>query len=295
MRPAILLTGGTGQVGTELQARVGDNVEIVAPGRVALDLSDPVSVEAAFAARPYAAVINAGAYTAVDRAESEVVAAWKVNALAAAALAAATARAGVPIVHVSTDYVFDGAKAEPYVEDDAVRPLGVYGASKAAGEQAVRTANPRHVILRTAWVVSPYGSNFVKTMLRVGAERPMLRVVDDQHGCPTTAGDIADALLAITGRLLDDEAAPTGTYQYVGAGETTWFSFAREIFAAAAEHGGASPELEPVPTSAYPTPARRPANSRLATTKLEADFGIEPRAWRDATRDLVRRLLISSS
>lgn len=294
MRAAVLLTGGTGQVGTEVQARAGDDLEIVAPGRADLDLSDPASVEAAFAARPYAAVINAGAYTAVDRAETDVVTAWKVNALAPAALAAAAARSGVPIVHVSTDYVFDGRKTEPYLEDDAVGPLGVYGASKEAGEQAVRTAAPRHVILRTAWVVSPHGSNFLKTMLRIGAERPLLRVVDDQIGCPTAAADIADALLTITRRLLTDENAPTGTYHYAGAGEASWYAFAQEIFRLSAERGGPSPEVEPIPTSAYPTPARRPSNSRLSTARLSRDFGVDPRPWRGATRVLIDRLLGSS-
>jgi dTDP-4-dehydrorhamnose reductase len=290
-RPAILVTGGTGQVGTELLARAPADLELQAPPRAELDLSDPDSIASAFAARPYAAVINAGAYTAVDRAESDVVTAWTVNALAPAALAAATAKAGVPIVQVSTDYVFDGSKPEPYVETDPVGPLGVYGASKLAGELAVRTANPRHVILRTAWVFSPYGSNFVKTMLRVGAERPLLRVVNDQHGCPTAAGDIADALLTITRRLLEDETAPTGTYHYVGAGEATWWAFAKEIFAVAAEHGRTPPEVEPITTAQYPTPARRPANSRLDKAKIERDFGINPRPWRDATRTVVGQLL----
>lgn len=289
-RPAILVTGGTGQVGTELLARAPADLELVAPPRAELDLSDPTSIERAFAARPYAAVINAGAYTAVDKAESDVVTAWRVNALAPAALAALTARAGVPMVHVSTDYVFDGCKPEPYVEDDPVGPLGVYGASKEGGEQAVRTANARHVILRTAWVFSPYGSNFVKTMLRVGGERPTLRVVDDQRGCPTAAGDIADALLAVARRLLDDPASPTGTFHYAGAGDTTWCGFAREIFRIAAERGGPNPTVEPITTAEYPTPARRPSNSRLSSGALRRSFEIDARDWRRSVADVVAGL-----
>ena len=177
----VLVTGGSGQVGSALLRLDG---EFVAPSRAELDLADAGALVAAVSARPWHAVVNAGAYTAVDKAESDVVAAWKVNALAPAALAAATRTAGIPLIHISTDYVFDGSKPEPYVEDDAVRPIGVYGASKEAGEQAVRTANPAHVILRTAWVVSPDGANFIKTMLRLGADRPELRVVADQYGCP---------------------------------------------------------------------------------------------------------------
>lgn len=290
-RPAILVTGGTGQVGTELLARAPADLEIVAPPRAELDLSDPASIERAFAARSYAAVINAGAYTAVDKAESDVVTAWKVNALAPAALAALTARASVPMVQVSTDYVYDGAKAEPYLESDPVGPLGVYGASKLGGELAVRTANPRHVIVRTAWVFSPHGANFVKTMLRVGAERPALRVVDDQRGCPTAAADIADALLTVARRLLGDPAAPTGTYHFAGEGETSWCGFAREIFRAAAERGGPAPTVEAITTADYPTPARRPANSRLSTEAIRRDFGVRPQRWENAVGGVVATLI----
>jgi dTDP-4-dehydrorhamnose reductase len=292
---AILLTGGGGQVGTEFQRRAPTGFEIVAPGRERLNLADPDAIAALVASRPWACVINSGAYTAVDKAESDPVTAWKVNALAPAAFAWATAQAGVPLIQLSTDYVFDGAKPVPYLENDPVGPVSVYGASKEAGEQAVRTGNPRHVILRTAWVVSPFGANFIKTMLRLAETRDRLAVVDDQHGCPTSAADIAGALAVIASRLADDAEAPTGTYHFVNSGEATWCGFAREIFALAQARGRAVPTVEAIPTSAYPTPARRPANSRLDTAKLTRDFGIEPRAWRAAASEVVETLLAGQS
>ena len=287
----ILVTGGSGQVGTELQRLVLPGLRFVAPTRSELDLSQPESLAAAVAGRPWAAIINAGAYTAVDAAETDPVAAWTVNALAPAALAAASAAAGIPIVHVSTDYVFDGVKPGPYVEEDAVAPLGVYGASKLGGELAVRTGNPRHIILRTAWVLSAHGKNFLKTMLRLAETRPELGVVDDQLGCPTAAADIAATLAALTRRLLDDEAAPTGTYHFVNAGEASWCALAREIFDLSAAAGGPSAAVRAIATADYPTPARRPANSRLATAKLGRDFGIVPRPWQEPVRAIVSESL----
>ena len=245
----VLLTGGSGQVGTEVIALAPACVNIVAPGRDSLDMSDSDALTAMVASHPWAAVINCAAHTAVDRAESEILAAWQINALAPAALAQATAQAGIPLVQVSTDYVFDGSKAGQYVETDPVAPVSVYGASKEAGEQAVRTGNPRHVILRTAWVVSPHGANFIKTMLRLAETRPELRVVDDQHGCPTSATDIAQALLTITQRLVSDPLAPAGTYHFVNAGEATWCDFARAIFELAAEHGRPAPSVEGITTA----------------------------------------------
>ena len=284
----ILITGGTGQVGTYLQQFAWPaSVNIVAPTRDELDLANTNSIEAIMYARPWAAVINCGAYTAVDRCETEIVAAWQTNALAPAALAQATARAKIPLIHVSTDYVFGGDKAGAYLETDQLAPLGVYGASKQGGEQAVCTANPRHVIVRTAWVVSPFGNNFIKTMLRVGAERPLLRVVDDQHGCPTHAGDLAAVLAQITLRHLSDANAPAGTYHFSNAGRTTWFGLAREIFRITAALGLKVPQLEAITTEQYPLPAKRPANSLLNTDKLTHDFGITPRPWQDAVHEIV--------
>lgn len=288
---AILLTGGGGQVGTEFQRLAPPGFEIVAPGRDQLELADPDSIAAFVSSRPWAAVINSGAYTAVDKAQTDPVTAWKVNALAPAAFAWATAQAGIPLIQLSTDYVFDGSKAAAYVEDDPVGPVSVYGASKEAGEQAVRTGNPRHLILRTAWVVSPHGANFIKTMLRLAETRDRLTVVDDQHGCPTSAADIASALAAIVSRMVDDTTAPTGTYHFVNSGDATWCGFAREVFAQAQAKGLTVPTVEAIPTSAYPTPARRPANSRLDTAKLTRDFGVEPRDWRTAVSEVVETLL----
>ncbi len=292
---AILLTGGAGQVGTEFRRRAPARFEVVAPGRDELDLADPDSIAAFMARRPWAAVINSGAYTAVDKAESDAVTAWKVNALAPAAIAHACAATDTPLIQVSTDYVFDGAKTSPYLETDAVGPLGVYGASKEGGEQAVRTTHQRHVILRTAWVVSPHGANFIKTMLRLGATRDRLTVVDDQWGGPTSAADIADALAVIAQRLIDDAGAPTGTYHFVNAGEATWCGFAREVFAQSTAAGRPVPVVDAIPTSSYPTPARRPANSRLDTARITRDFGVQPRPWRTAISDVVEVLLADHS
>lgn len=287
----VLLTGGSGQVGTEVIARAPAGVNIVAPGRDRLDMSDPDALVAMVASHPWAAVINCAAHTAVDRAESEILAAWKINALAPAALAQATAQAGIPLIQVSTDYVFDGSKAGYYLESDPVAPVSVYGASKEAGEQAVRTGNPRHVILRTAWVVSPHGANFIKTMLRLAETRPELRVVDDQRGCPTSATDIAQALLIITRRLVSDPQAPAGTYHFVNGGEATWCGFARTVFEIAIAHGRPAPSVEGITTADYPTPARRPANSRLDVAKLAQDYAISPRPWREAVDEIVAALL----
>lgn len=294
MSHAILLTGGGGQVGTELRRLTPPGYEIVAPGRDELDLADPDAIARQVAARPWAAVINSGAYTAVDKAETDPVAAWRINALGPVALAQATAQAGIPLLQVSTDYVFDGAKPGPYLEGDPVGPLGVYGASKEAGEQAVRTGNRRHVILRTAWVVSPHGGNFIKTMLRLAETRDELRVVDDQRGCPTSATDIAHTLLTIAGRLIEDGNAPSGTYHFVNAGEASWCEFAREIFVQAETHGRKPPRVEAITTADYPTPARRPANSRLDTHKLARDFGVTARPWRTAAAEVVDALLAGS-
>ncbi|MGE7157311.1 dTDP-4-dehydrorhamnose reductase, partial [Methylorubrum rhodesianum] len=229
--------------------------------------------------------------TAVDKAESEVAAAWRLNALAPALLAAETKRRNIPLVHVSTDYVFDGAGDGFYAPDAPVNPQSVYGASKAAGEMAVRSANPRHAIVRTAWVVSPHRGNFVKTMLRLAGEREKLTVVDDQYGCPTSAADLAATLAAIALRMAGDERAPAGTVHCVNDGATTWCDFARAIVAGAARRGGRSVPVEGIPTAAYPTPAKRPANSRLSTQSLSDAYGLAPRPWEAALDDILDRLI----
>ena len=288
----ILVTGGNGQLGTELQRFAWPaGWEAVPIDIDELDLTDAAAIAAKIAERPWAAVISGGAYTAVDKAESDVVTAWSVNALAPAALAAACDRAGIPIVQVSTDYVFDGSRDGAWEIDDPVAPLGVYGASKLGGELAVRTACARHAVVRTAWVVSAHGNNFIKTMLRIGAERESLSVVDDQRGSPTAAADLAAALATIAMRLADDPAAPTGTYHFSNAGAVSWAGFAREIFAQASARGGPSATIVPITTADYPTPATRPANSLLSHAAITRDYGIVPRAWQPALGDILDELI----
>jgi dTDP-4-dehydrorhamnose reductase len=289
----ILITGGTGQVGIEL-ARYPwpKDYQPAFPARSELDLSDTASIRAYLADRRFDAIVNSGAYTAVDRAESEVGLAWAVNALAPAVLAESAAKVGIPLIQLSTDYIFDGKKDGPYVEDDPVAPLNVYGASKEGGEQAVRTACPRHVILRTSWVVSPHGRNFVKTILRLVAERPSLDVVSDQIGAPTAAADIASAIATILAALaapgVSDERY--GTFHYCSAGVTSWHGIAELIASAAARVGTRRCEIRPIATSAYPTPAKRPLNSRLATKKIGDRCGIRPRDWQGAVDEVLGEL-----
>ena len=287
----VLVTGGTGQVGTELQALDWPaGITLHAPGREILDLADPASVARVAASRPWGAIVSAGAYTAVDKAETEVGPAWLVNAVAPAILARHAAEAGIPIVQVSTDYVFDGTGEGYYGEEEPVRPLNVYGASKEGGEQAVRTANPNHAIVRTAWVVGPHGRNFVKTMLRLAADRDALAVVGDQRGCPTFAGDLAVALRDVTLALVGSRGRP-GTYHFVNAGEASWAEFATAIFAASAARGGPAATVRAIATAEYPTPAKRPANSRLATGRIAETFGIGPRPWTEALDETIARLV----
>jgi dTDP-4-dehydrorhamnose reductase len=289
----LLLLGGTGQVGEEFRAlAIPGDVEVVAPRRGALDLEDGKAIARTIAAEPWSAVINAAAYTDVDRAESEEPAAFAVNADAPARLAIETGRRGIPLVHISTDYVFDGRKGRPYVEDDAVGPLNAYGRSKLAGERGVSAANPRHIILRTSWVYSPLRKNFVRTILRLAAERDRLSVVADQRGRPTAACDIAKACLDIAMRCAGAPGqAPYGTYHFAGAGEATWFEFAKEIVDSAADRLGKAPQMVPIPTIEYPTPAARPADTRLDCTAVARAFEIRPRPWRQALADTIDRLL----
>ncbi len=288
----ILVTGGNGQLGTELKRYAWpDGWTVTAIDIDELDLRDTDAITAMVASQPWAAVISAGAYTAVDKAESDMITAWAVNAMAPAAIAAACVTTGIPIVQVSTDYVFDGARDGAWDVKDPVAPLGVYGASKLGGELAVRTSGARHVIVRTAWVVSAHGNNFIKTMLRVGATNPTLRVVDDQHGSPTSAADLAAALATITMRLAGDPSAPTGTYHFSNAGAITWAGFAREIFMQSAARGGSSAEVQGIPTSEYPTPATRPANSLLSHDAIMRDYTIAPRSWQAALGDILDELI----
>lgn len=288
----VLITGANGQLGRELQRYAWPvGWEALACGRDALDLGDPAAIAAKVAERDWAAVINSGAYTAVDQAEREVLRAWTVNALAPAALGEACAKAGVPLVQLSTDYVFAGDKQGAWEVDDPVAPLGVYGASKLGGELAVRTSGARHVILRTAWVVSPFGHNFVKTMLRLAESRNTVAVVDDQCGSPTSAADLAHALVTIATRLAEDAQAPTGTFHFSNAGAVTWAGFAAEIFAQSAARGGPTATVEPIATADYPMPAPRPRNSLLSHCALRAAYGIEPRPWQLTLGEILDELI----
>lgn len=274
----ILVCGAGGQVGRAL-TRLGTDHELLAMDRKRLDISDAAAVAQTVRETRPAVVINAAAYTAVDRAESEPDQAFMVNERGPEVLAQICAELEIPLFHISTDYVFDGSGTGAYRVDHPAAPLGVYGRSKWAGELRVRECLPRHLILRTSWVFGLEGNNFVGTMLRLGAERESLGIVDDQRGCPTYADHIAMVLLDLAGRSLSEEL-PWGTYHYCDAPETTWYGFAREIFARAARTRTlALRELRPIATSEYPTPARRPANSVLDCGRLATAFGIVPRPW----------------
>ncbi|RWL44468.1 MAG: dTDP-4-dehydrorhamnose reductase [Mesorhizobium sp.] len=289
----LAVTGREGQVAASLveAARGRDDVEVVAVGRPALDLARPDTVFAALEAARPDIVVSAAAYTAVDQAEDEQGLAFAVNAVGAGKVAEAAARLGVQVIHLSTDYVFDGTKDGAYVETDPTAPLCVYGASKLAGEEAVAAANPRHLILRTAWVYSPFGRNFVKTMLRLAADRDEIAVVADQWGNPTSALDIADAILHAAARLRDDRNfAAFGVYHLVGEGETNWSGFARHILDTSRALGGPHATVCDIATSDYPTRARRPANSRLSSARFQGVFGWAAPQWRESTERMVHRL-----
>ena len=276
----VLVFGRTGQVATELMRQA----EVTALGREAADLSDPAACAAAIAAHRPAAVINAAAWTAVDKAEAEEAAATVINGDAPGAMARACAALGIPFLHVSTDYVFDGTGTAPWVETDPVAPQNAYGRSKLAGEAAVAAAGGNWAVLRTAWVFSAHGANFVKTMLRLGAERDHLRVVADQIGGPTPAGDLAAACLAAV-QGLQSGVAP-GIHHFAGAPDVSWAGFAREIFA----QGQLSTRVEDIPATDYPTPARRPANSRLDCSSFETAFGLKRPDWRVSLAAILKEL-----
>jgi dTDP-4-dehydrorhamnose reductase len=273
----LLVFGRTGQVATELLRLAGPGLGIAALGRHEADLADPAACAAAVAGTEADVVVNAAAYTAVDRAETEEDLATRINGEAPGAMARAAAARGIPLLHVSTDYVFDGAKQGAWVEDDPPAPLSAYGRSKLAGERAVAAAGGRHAILRTAWVHAGHGGNFVRTMLRVGATRPRLTVVDDQRGGPTAAADIARTLVAIASAFAEGRGA-SGVFHYCGVPATSWCGFAREIFAQASWM--TAPEIVPIRTADWPTPAARPANSVLDCTRIRAAYGIGQPDWR---------------
>ncbi|WP_209425595.1 dTDP-4-dehydrorhamnose reductase [Pararhodobacter sp. SW119] len=286
----LLIFGQTGQVARELARALPSGWQADFLGRGRADLSDPMACAAVVSVTDAHAVINAAAYTAVDRAEEEEVLATNINGAAPAAMAREAAMRGLPFVQISTDYVFDGSGRQSRHPADPTGPLGAYGRSKLAGEDGVRTAAGPHAILRTSWVFSAHGSNFVKTMLRLGAERAELRVVADQVGGPTPAADIARACLTVAAALRTDPAL-SGTYHLAGAPPVSWADFARAIMAAA----GLSCRITDIPTRDYPTPARRPLNSRLDGTTLKTAFGIDPPDWRAGLTAVVKELKGSRS
>ncbi|MFK4259636.1 dTDP-4-dehydrorhamnose reductase [Agrobacterium tumefaciens] len=287
----LAVTGKNGQVVSALQALAGPDLEIVTLGRPELDLARPDTVLKALREAKPDVVVSAAAYTAVDKAESEPDIAFAVNRDGAEAVARAANDIGVPIIHISTDYVFDGTKATAYVENDPTGPASVYGRSKLEGEQAVSESTDNHAVLRTAWVYSEYGSNFVKTMLRLSESRDEINVVADQFGCPTSANDIAIAIVSIARKLATDPSAHLrGVFHMSGTGETNWAGFAKQIFAFSAENGGKSVVVNDITTEQYPTPAQRPANSRLDCSKLEEVYGIRLPEWRTSTRAVMAAL-----
>jgi dTDP-4-dehydrorhamnose reductase len=292
-RLKVLVAGGSGQVARALvETAPAAGVDVVALGRPHLDLTDPVSIEAALQSAAPAIVINAAAYTAVDQAETDEAGAFALNAEGAGLLAAAAARAGAPILHLSTDYVFSGDMPAPYREEDQPAPTGAYGRSKLAGEAEVAAANPRHAIFRTAWVYSPYGKNFARTMLRLAETRGELSVVHDQIGNPTSAHDIARALWDVTCQLAGDPSAlKPGVYHMTSSGEASWAEFAEEIFRVSAACGGPAARVRRISTAEYPTPTRRPANSRLDCSKLAAQFGIILPHWQESTQACIQQLV----
>ena len=293
----VYVIGGEGQVARALREAAAGREDIVfgSSSRVEVDLLNTASIDRALDAFRPDVVVNPAAYTAVDKAESEPEQAYAINGAGAGAVATAAARHGAPIIHFSTDYVYDGRKPDAYVESDPVAPQGVYGASKLAGERAVAAANPHHVVLRTAWVYAPFGANFVRTMLRLAAERDRLQVVDDQVGCPTYAPDIADATLAIAWQIAGQRwrLEHAGVTHLAGPDALSWCGFAREIVRQSALRGGRSVPVDPISTADYPTPAARPANSRLATARLVDVFDIRLQSLETSLSNCLDRLLQS--
>lgn len=290
----IVITGREGQVVQSLLEKASRNpgVQVIALGRPELDLTKPEAVREAIRAIEPDLVVSAAAYTAVDMAEDEPELAFAVNAAGAEAVAEAAKTCGVPVIHLSTDYVFAGDSNEPYVETDITGPRSAYGRSKLEGERSVALAHPKHIILRTAWVYSPFGKNFVKTMLKLAETRDTLSVVSDQRGNPTSALDIADAIIKVAQHLsVTPDFASYGVYHLVGTGDTNWSDFARAIFSESKKMGGPTATVSDIATTDYPTKAVRPANSRLSTTKFQEAFHWSPPEWQSSLRDVVKRLV----
>lgn len=294
----LLIIGTKGQLALSLIERgAAQGIEVVSIGRPEIDLARNTGLNALVAGVHPDAIVNAAAYTAVDMAEREPELAGAVNGRGAGLVAAAAAATGVPIVHVSTDYVFDGTATRPYREDDPVAPLGVYGASKLAGERAVAAATPDYAILRTAWVYSPFGHNFVRTMLRLAETRDELGVVADQRGSPNSALDLADGIITVARNLTQrpGDKGLRGVFNLTTDGETSWAEFATEIFSISARFGGPIARVRAIATSDYPTPARRPAYSCLDGTKLAERHGVRLPDWRISLEITIRRLVLADN
>ncbi len=291
----IAVTGLTGQVVSALIERAGKDVEIIALGRPQLDLGLRNAVLAGLRHARCHAIVNAAAYTAVDKAESEADLAMRINGEGAAHVAEAASELKVPLLHLSTDYVFDGQLARPYREDDPTGPRSAYGRSKLVGERNIAERHDNHVILRTAWVYSPFGANFVKTMLRLGETREEVSVVADQIGNPTSAMDIADAIFVLARRLVDDSSSELrGVFHLTGQGEASWADVAEATFLDAEKRGRHAVRVKRITTAEYPTAAQRPANSRLDNQKLATRFGLRLPPWRQSLETCVARLLQSA-
>jgi dTDP-4-dehydrorhamnose reductase len=293
--PRVLVIGGSGQLGLELQRSFAGTNPMVAVDREVVDLTVPDQIRAIVGSVKPAVILNSAAYTAVDRAESQPEIAAAVNARAPRILAEEALKIGAVLVHYSTDYVFDGTKEGPWTEEDAPAPMSVYGKTKLAGEEAIREVGGRYLIFRTSWVYGPHGKNFLLTMLRLGRERDELSVVDDQFGAPTTSIELARATRAIVDGVLAGDfgtaADWAGLYHMTCQGKTTWCGFTRAIFArAGALIGGRSPEVKAIPTSAYPTPAKRPRNSVLSNARLQERFGVRLVPWEVALDEVVARI-----
>jgi len=294
----IIVIGKGGQIDTALQAfgDVAPGVEIVRLGRPDIDLSKPETLQAPIRAARPDVIISSAAYTAVDKAESESNLAQAVNGNGPGELARISKSLNVPILHLSTDYVFSGDKDDPYVETDMPAPVSIYGKTKLSGERQIAAATDNHVILRTAWTYSSYGDNFVKTMLRLAENRDEINVVDDQHGCPTYAPEIAHALVTVAQRVAaDPDPALRGVFHLTGQGETTWAEFAVAILAGREARGGKPVKVNRITTDQYPTPAKRPASSRLSGAKLQAIYGLKLNPWRVSLDLCLDRLINSGS
>lgn len=288
----VLVTGGTGQLGTALQCHEWPaGWQAIGLGSRDLDLTNPVAIAACIARDDWAAVINCAAYTSADKAEQNIVAAWQINAMGPAALADACRITNIPLIQISTDYVFAGDEKDARQPHHPVGPLSVYGASKVGGELAVTTSGARHAVVRTSWLFSEYGHNFLRTMLRLAGERDQLGIVDDQYGGPTSAIDLAAALAIMVVRMVEDRDRPSAIYHFSNAGGATWADFAQEIFAISGRLGGPTATVRKISSSEYPTPARRPANSLLDTQAIRTDYGINLRPWQDALAESVETIL----